>query len=103
MRKPRSALVLLLILCFGLFSALPAEDVLETDYDESETQPYEVLPLISIVVPLVVARTTRAALSSLQLQHGAAFSSPPARIRHTTANRSADRRVLLTLICTLLC
>jgi hypothetical protein len=41
----RAALVLLATLALGLSFAVPAEDVLETPYDESESLPYEMTSL----------------------------------------------------------
>lgn len=41
MRKLRSTLVLLMTLLLGFWSVLPQEDMLETEYDESESLPYE--------------------------------------------------------------
>ncbi len=40
----RCAIVFLMILTLGMSLGLPAEDVLETVYDESEALPYESLP-----------------------------------------------------------
>ena len=65
--KPRCAVVFLMILTMGVSLGLPAEDVLDAVYDESEALPYEGTPLFSIVVPPVAARTTRAVLSSYTL------------------------------------
>jgi hypothetical protein len=50
MRRPRSILVLCVVLAFGTSLAVPAEDVPETAYDESEALPYEGAPLFSIVI-----------------------------------------------------
>jgi hypothetical protein len=50
MRKPRSALALLLLLGFSVSFSVPAEDVPETAHDESESLPYEMTPLASIMV-----------------------------------------------------
>ena len=47
MRKPRSVVVILLLLVFGVSVVLPAEDVPETPYDESEALPYEMPPPLS--------------------------------------------------------
>jgi hypothetical protein len=55
MRKPRSALVLLVLLGLGVSVGVPAEDMPETAYDESETLPFEGTPPFSIVVPEAVA------------------------------------------------
>jgi hypothetical protein len=63
MRKPRSALALLLLLGLGVFLVVPAEDVPETPYDESESLPYEDTPVFSIGIPLLSARTTEAVRS----------------------------------------
>jgi hypothetical protein len=67
MRKLGSAIVFSVILTFGLSLAVPAEDVPETSFDESESLPYESTPLFSIVVVQVA---TRAA------EHGLAWVSP---------------------------
>ena len=45
----RFALVLLAAFAIGLSLALPAEDVPETPYDESESMPYESTPSFSIM------------------------------------------------------
>lgn len=63
MRKPRSALVLLLLLGFGVSLIVPAEDVPETAYDESETLPCESTPLFSSGALQAVARPLQSAPS----------------------------------------
>lgn len=47
MRKSRSGLVLSVLLVFGLVLAFAPEDLLETAYDESETQPYLGMPVFA--------------------------------------------------------
>ena len=101
--KPRFAIVFLMILTLGLSLGSPAEDLPETGYDESETMPYESTPSTSIVVPPVDAQTTEKVLSSSHLKPGAPSLFAAARVRDTYANRSADARPSLTLLCTLLC
>ena len=103
MRRPCSILILFVLLGFGVPLAVPAEDVPETAYDESEGLPYEGTPLFSIVVPLVAARTTQAVPSSLHPRLGAASLFAAARVRDTDANRPTDTRISLALLCTLLC
>ena len=103
MRKASSILVLFVLLAFGASLAVPAEDVPETAYDESEGLPCEGTPLFSIVVPLVAARTTQAVPSSLHPRLGAPSLFTPAHIRDTDAHRAAGARVSLALLCTLLC
>jgi len=103
MRRPFSILVLCVLLSFGASLAAPSEDVPETAYDESEALPYEGPPLFSVVVPLVAARTTQAVPSSLRPRLGALSPFAPALVRGTDANRAADTRNSLALLCTLLC
>ena len=103
MRRPCFVLILFVLLGFGVSLAVPAEDVPETAYDESEALPYEGTPLFSIVVPLAAGRTTQAVPSSLHPRLGAPSLFTPARIRDTDANRAADTRISLALLCTLLC
>ena len=102
--KPRFVVLFLMILTVCLSLGLPAEDVLEAVYDESEALPYEFMPLFSIAVPLVAAKTAQAPLSSLHLKPDAPSPFPPASVRDTDANRSADARISSSaLLCTLLC
>jgi hypothetical protein len=101
--KPRCAVVLLMILTLGVSLGLPAEDVLDSVYDESEAVPYEGTPLFSIAAPPVAARTTQTVLSSLHHRPSAPCLFTPARVRDTEAKGATDTRVSLTLLCTLLC
>jgi hypothetical protein len=55
MTKSCSALVLFVLLAFGVSLAVPAEDVSDTAFDESETLPFESFPLFSIMMPETVA------------------------------------------------
>jgi len=63
MRGPRSVLVLLLLLMFGVCLVVSAEDVPETPYDESEALPYESTPLFSVAVLQASGRITKAELN----------------------------------------
>ena len=101
--KPRFVIVFLMILALGLPLGLAAEDVPETTYDESEALPFEGAPLFSIAAPPGAARTTQEMPSSLRLGPGASSLFAPAHIHDTDANRSADARLSLALLCTLLC
>jgi len=56
MRKPRSILVVSVLLSFGLCMVVPAEDLPETAYDESERLPYASTPVFSVPVPNSVVR-----------------------------------------------
>jgi len=102
MRKPRSALIFFVLLVLSLTLAVPAEDVLETTYDESETQPYEAIPHFSIL-SLTAGCTSQAHLSGVRLHFGA-----PSRLARTgfagkDSRRSAKARVAQALLCTLRC
>ena len=55
MRKPWSVLIIFVLLAFGVSLAVPAEDVPETTYDESEALPYEGTPLFSSTLSQPVA------------------------------------------------
>jgi hypothetical protein len=103
MKKPHSALVLLLLLGFGMSLAVPAQDLPDTAYDESETVPYESTPLFSIVLPLAAARTPQAVPKSLHSKLGAPSPFPSTSVGDTDANRATDTRISLALLCTLLC
>jgi hypothetical protein len=101
--KPRLAVVFLMVLTVFLSLSLPAEDVLDAVYDESESVPYEVTPLFSVGLRGVAARTTQAPLSSLHLRAAAPSPFTPVRVCDRGANRSLDARISLALLCTLLC
>jgi|SRR5208283_1793218 len=60
MKKPYFALALFLLLGFGVSLVVPAEDVPETPYDESEALPYEGTPLFSLVAPQASGRIAKA-------------------------------------------
>lgn len=66
----RAGPVLIAALAVGLSLAIPAEDVPETAYDESESLPCETAPIFSIEPPQTLARITQPILNS-----GSAFRS----------------------------
>ena len=101
--RPRFVVVFLMVLTICLSLGLPAEDVPDSVYDESEALPYEVIPLSSVALRPVAAQTTQAPLSSLALKAGVPSAFPPARLRNADATPSADARASLALLCTLLC
>jgi hypothetical protein len=103
MRRPCSILVLCVLLAFGAALAVPAEDVPETSYDESEAVPYEVIPLFSVGRRPVAVWTTQGPLSSLRHKAGVPCLFLPARVRIADARQAAGARVSLALLCSLLC
>jgi hypothetical protein len=107
MRRVYSCLVLFVLLILGTSSAMVAEDLPDTPYDESETQPYE----SSTSIPNLMGQTawaTQTALSetedtqsTLSLQTSILFRlGAKTNPRCDTPFTSA--RSLLTLVCTLL-
>ena len=100
--KPRFAVTFLMILTVFLSLGLPAEDVLDAVYDESESVPYEVTPLFSIAVRQA-ASLTHAPLSSFYLTQGTPSPIYAAPARDADVNRCAGARISLALLCTLLC
>lgn len=101
--KPRLAVVLMMILTLGMALGLPAEDVLDATYDESEALPCDGTPLFSIMMSPVAARTTQELLRSLRPKPGASLLVVRACARDADANRSANAGVSLAGLCTLLC
>jgi hypothetical protein len=102
--KPHCAVVFLMVLTLGVSLGLPAEDVLDAVYDESEALPYECVSLLPIATPLRAARTTQAVPNSLHHKLGAPSPFSSARVRDNAANRPTDTRIIsLALLCTLLC
>lgn len=101
--KPRFAVVFMMILAVGVSLGLPAEDVLDAVYNESEALPYEVVPLFSVMLRSVAFRTTQEPVSSPNLKARVPFSFAAAHVRDMDARRSANAQVSLALLCTLLC
>lgn len=101
--QPRFAVVFLMILTVGLSLRLPAEDVLDAVYDESEALPFEVIPQLSFALRPVAVRTTQSPLSLRHRKGGIPSLFLPARIRDADTRRFADARVSLALRCILLC
>jgi hypothetical protein len=101
--KPRFAAVFMMILAVCLSLGLPAEDVLDAVYDESEALPFEGVPLFSIAVRPMAAWTMQAPLSSLRFKLVAPSPITSLHVAVAEAHRSADTLISLALICILLC
>lgn len=99
----RFALTFLMLMSLGLGLSVPAVDIPETPYDESESAPYEITPLLSIALRLGAAPKTQPPLRSLHLKGDVPSSFPPTLLHDADARRSADARVSLALLRTLLC
>jgi hypothetical protein len=70
MTQSRSVLVLLVALVLSMSFAVPAEDVPETAYDESEALPYESTPVISIAAPKNAVETSAVRPRASRLRFG---------------------------------
>jgi hypothetical protein len=101
--KPHRAFVILMVLTLGVSLGLPAEDVLDAVYDESEAVPYEVIPLDSISSSPLSARSTQAAPNSLRQKVGVPSRFSSAGVRDNDAHQPIETRISLALCCTLLC
>jgi hypothetical protein len=103
MGKPRLPLILFVLLFLGLSLAVPAEDLTETAYDESEAQPCESTPLISNVTPQATAANPTVPIAQSR-QLASPTQVTATRINVTDAHRPAEAQVaLVALLCTLLC
>ena len=101
--KPHLTFLFLMVLTLGVSLGLPAEDVLDAIYDESEAVPFEVITQASIVVSPLSAKKTQALQNSLdqKLAVSSRFSSVP--VSDTEAKGATDTPISLSLLCTLLC
>jgi hypothetical protein len=102
MRKPRPPLVLFVLLFLGLSQAVPADDLMETAYDESEAQPCESTPVISNVTAQAASATP-----TVRIAQGRKLANPTqviaTHINLTDAHRPAAVQVALALLRTLRC
>ena len=100
MRRPRSTVALLVLLFLTFSLALPAEDLPETTYDESEGLFYEASPQISNLTPQAAISTSR-----IRVPTELAILSIRTSLtdRSIQAGRFAKARVALALRCILLC
>jgi hypothetical protein len=103
MRKTGSTLVFFLVLALELFLALPAEDVPEVAYNDSELLPYEGTPTIACLMR--EAAVFQARPETTDPQSRPATPSPVNLPRRDLADaqRSAEARDALALLCTFLC
>lgn len=66
MRKPCFVLIVFVLLGFGASVVVPAEDVPDTAYDESEALPYESTSVFSIAAPKALAPDGHAVVAMLR-------------------------------------
>ena len=98
MRKPRTALILCVLVVFGMSLGFPAEDLTDTAYDESETLPFEEMSaLLNVTAASDAAQTILGLLSSCPLKRRVASVFTPAHVL------DADVPVELTQLSALRC
>jgi len=103
MRKTHFAVLFFVLLAFGLSFTIPAQDLPETAYDESEADPYEPAPLISHSTPVTAGSPKQPAPSPSRSQSPNLFAPAVRRISLTEAPPPVGSRVGLALLCSLLC
>ena len=101
--KPHLAILFLMVLTLGVSLGLPAEDVLDAVYDESEAVPLEVITPNSFVVSPLSAKKTQALHNSLNQKLAVSSRFSSVRVSDTEANGATNTPVSLSLLCTLLC
>jgi len=99
MRKPRSALLFFVLLVLGLSLAVPAEDVLETAYDESENLPFAAAPLILDVVPQPSSSIVQSLPGVLRNQPATSCRGFHTRITGSELHPAVQARVVLAILC----
>ena len=104
MRSARSAIVFLVILTMGLSLSVLPEDVAETAFDESDTQPYESTALFSIIVRLAAARTAADGLTGVSpLRFAPVTGCSGCRLPYERLLAHPDSDSLTILDCSLRC
>jgi hypothetical protein len=102
-KRSRSAFILLVLLVFCFSLTVPAEDLPETGYDESEAFPYESTPLFSNVISQAAVSTTGVVRSVVRLRSRTPSRLAVTRITDRDSHQFAKAQVARALLCTLLC
>jgi hypothetical protein len=108
MRRKYTWVIFCLLLVLGLSSAVPAEDLPDTNFDESETHPSEISLLIPTLTEQTASRTqmalseTQAAQNSLRPQTTTLFRLSLKSFTRPVGHRFAEPQGVLSQICTLL-
>ena len=103
MRKARFAFLFFVLLVFGFSLAVPAENLPETAYDESEGLPYGSTPLFSNVISQAAAPKAQDVRSAVDLGSRALFPFTSTRLNGKDASGSPNVRGALALLCILRC
>ena len=101
--KPHRAVLFLMVLTLGVSLGLPAEDVVDAVYDETEAVPLDVITPTSIVVSPRSAKKTQTAQNPLDQKLGVSSRFSSDRVSDDEAKGTLNTRISLSLLCTLLC
>ena len=101
MEKKHFVLLFFVLLTFGFYFAVPAQDLPETACDESQIEPYEPAPLISGLT----SGTTAPSEAVVEVAHQPLHEVPPHAVPkdRTGLPRPAAPHLVLSLLCTFLC
>jgi hypothetical protein len=86
----RSTLVLFVALILSVSFAVPAENVPETAYDESESLPCESAPVVSLTAPEISAKAVEPRASRPLLESSSKPSTPSIDDKRRRTYRSTD-------------
>jgi hypothetical protein len=99
MRRPSSILLLCVLLGFGVSMVVPAEDVLETAYDESETLPIESVPTLAIATPASVVKALVVRFRDLEFRFATGESELHKSVRGSRSVSSVPEALSDLTIC----
>jgi hypothetical protein len=99
MRRPGSILLLCVLLGFGVSMVVPAEDVPETAYDESETLPIGSVPTLAIATPASVAKAVVVRFRGLEFRFATGESELHKFVRGPRSGSSVPEALSDLTIC----
>ena len=102
MKRLRYTWLFVVLLVMGLSLAVPAEDLAETAYDESEALPYESAPQISDTMLQPTASAAEAMPGARRRELATPSQGMAMPIDGADAHRFAQAQGTLALLCTLL-
>ena len=101
MRKTHFPLLFFVLLAFGFGFAVPAQDLPETAYDESQAEPFEPAAVMSDPAPLIAVVSNRPAIMA-QCPGPRLSAVISRRISQSPPHRFLSSRLILALMCSLI-
>jgi hypothetical protein len=99
MISKRIGFLVVVLFAFGLCVAVPARDLPETAYDESEPAPFAAAPLISEFIKV----STTGALAEVIALHQHEETSTRSDLRCGNRDKVRESRPTMALFCSFLC